>query len=139
MTKEWIICIIIIIAVVSLNIITQNYTSESVEQLNTSLWNLKEKLKLENPNGDEIKDDMDGIMEEWRNRFNLLAFFIEHDELEKAETELTSLKANIEVEEYNSAVPEIEKAAFILEHIKNKFRLEIKNVFQKNKSRRQVV
>lgn len=129
MTKEWIICIIIIIAVVSLNIITQNYTSESVEQLNTSLWNLKEKLKLENPNGDEIKDDMDGIMEEWRNRFNLLAFFIEHDELEKAETELTSLKANIEEEEYNSAVPELEKAAFILEHIKNKFRLEIKNVF----------
>ena len=96
MTKEWIICIIIIILVISLNSITQNYTS---------------------------------IMGEWKKKFNTLAYFIEHDELEKAETELTGLKANIEVDDYEQAVSELEKAIFILNHIKDKFKLEIKNVF----------
>ena len=44
MTKEWIICIIIIILVISLNIITQNYTKQSVEQIDKNLEELKEKL-----------------------------------------------------------------------------------------------
>lgn len=129
MTKEWIICIIIIILIISLNITTQNYTKQSVEQINKNLEELKEKLEEENPNKEELQENMESIMREWKKRFNTLAYFIEHDELEKAETELTGLKANIEVEEYEQAVSELEKAIFILNHIKDKFKLEIKNVF----------
>ncbi len=128
MTKECIICIIIIIIIISLNIITQNYTKQSVEQINEDLEELKGKLE-ENSNKKEIQENIESIMEEWKKKFNILAYFIEHDELEKAETELTGLKANIEVEEYEQAVTELEKAEFILNHIKDKFKLEIKNVF----------
>lgn len=128
MTKELIICIIIIILVVGFNIITQSYTTKSVEEINESLENLKEKLE-ENINKEELQISMNDIMENWKKKFNILAYFIEHDELEKAETELTALKANIEVEEYEQAIPELEKTIFILNHIKDKFKLEIKNVF----------
>ena len=129
MTKEWIICIIIIILIVSLNIITQNYTKRSVEQINQDLEQLKEQLEEENPNKEELQENMEKIMNNWHKKFNILAYFIEHDELEKAETDLTGLKANIEVEEYEQAVSELEKTIFILKHIKDKFRLEIKNIF----------
>lgn len=128
MTKELIICIIIIILVVGFNIITQSYTTKSVEEINESLENLKEKLE-ENINKEELQISMNNIMDNWKKKFNILAYFIEHDELEKAETELTALKANIEVEEYEQAIPELEKTIFILNHIKDKFKLEIKNVF----------
>ena len=55
--------------------------------------------------------------------------YIEHDELEKVETELTGLRAYIEKEEYYEALPEIDKSAYILEHIKDKSALNLKNIF----------
>ena len=51
------------------------------------------------------------------------------DELEKVETELTSLSAYIDIEEYDHGVPELEKGIFILNHIKEKFKFDIKNIF----------
>ena len=125
MTKEWIICIIIIILVISLNIITQNYTKQTVEQINKNLEELKEKLEEENPNKEELQENMENIMSEWKKRFNTLAYFIEHDELEKAETELTGLKANIEVEEYEQAVSELEKSIFILNNIEKTLSISV--------------
>ena len=47
MKKEVIICCVIIIAVVILNIITINYTKESVESLKIELRNIKEDIKEE--------------------------------------------------------------------------------------------
>ena len=68
-------------------------------------------------------------MDDWREIYNKLAYFIEHDELEKVETELTSLESYIKTEEYKHGVPELEKGIFILNHIKEKFKLDIKNIF----------
>jgi uncharacterized membrane protein YhiD involved in acid resistance len=127
MHREIIICIIIIIIIIVLNIITQNYTKESIDILNEKLETLK--VTLTDENKEEIEKNINSIMEEWQNRFQKLAYFIEHDELEKVETELTVLRANIQTEEYEDAITEIDKSIFILNHIKDKFRLEIKNIF----------
>lgn len=129
MRKELIICIIVIILIIITNIITQNYTNKSVETMNIELENLKVKLMQEEVEKKEVDEEIEQIMEHWTKRNKKLAFYIEHDELEKVETELTSLKANIEVEQYEESVPELEKSIFILNHIKEKFKLNIKNIF----------
>ena len=72
---------------------------------------------------------MKDAMDTWKDRYEKLAFFIEHDELEKVETEITSLKAHIMIEEYEEGIEPLERCIFILNHIKEKFRLNMKNIF----------
>ena len=55
--------------------------------------------------------------------------YIEHDEIEKVETELAGINGYIEIEEYKEAVVEIDKNIYILEHIKNKNLFDLENIF----------
>ena len=58
-----------------------------------------------------------------------LAYFIEHDELEKVETDLVSIKSYIETQEYEQAVGELDKGAFVLKHIEDKYAFNLQNIF----------
>ncbi len=129
MYKEIIICSIVIIIVVGLNILTENYTKESVTLMTDKLDNLKQTMISEEQNEENIKEKMDIILNDWNNRHKMLAYYIEHDELEKVETELVLLKGNIEVKEYDQGIPNLSNCVFILDHIKEKTALQIKNIF----------
>jgi len=129
MHKEIIICTFIIVSVVIVNTIAQNYTKKSVEVMDEKLDDLEAVLEKDEPDEEESKEKMDEVMTTWKERYEILAFFIEHDELEKVETELTDLKAQISVQQYEEAVSNLEKSIFILNHIKEKFRLNMKNIF----------
>ena len=130
MHKEIIICFIIIVLIISIDLITKKYTEASVIIINNKLDNIKEKiLKEENINNEDIKNEINCIMDEWKTRYARLAFFIEHDELEKVETELISLSACIDVEKYDDGIENIERCIFILNHIKEKYNLKVKNIF----------
>ena len=129
MNKEIIICLIIIILVVVFNIITTNYTKEVVETINISLRDFKEELLVDNVEKEELKNTIDSILKKWNEKNEILAYYIEHDELEKVETELTSLASSIDVEEYDDGIENLDRCIFILNHIKDKYVLEIKNIF----------
>lgn len=129
MYKEGIICFIVILIVIISDVITQNYTKNSIEFMDKKLEAFKIDLIQEEKQKENINEEMDDVMRQWRKRYEKLAYYIEHDELEKVETELTSLKANIEVENYEEGIPDLEKSIFILNHIKEKFKLDIKNIF----------
>lgn len=129
MKKELIICSAIVIAIILGNILTQGYTKEVVLYMDEELENLKEDLLQEEVDTEKVTGKITNIREEWEKRYQKLAYFIEHDELEKVETELTSLQANIETKEYKQGVPDLQKCIFILDHIKDKSSLQIKNIF----------
>ena len=127
MYKEILIIIIVIILVVSLDIISGNYTKASVEKLTNELDLLRIEILEENKETSENK--MEEIKKIWKEKYKLLAYYIEHDELEKVETELTRLEANIEVKEYKHCIEEIDVTIFILKHIQQKEKLDIKSIF----------
>lgn len=129
MYKEVIICSIVIIIVVGLNVFTENYTKESIASMTGDLENLKENIISEERNEEQINNQIDNIVNNWNEKHNKLAYYIEHDELEKVETELVLLKGNIEVKEYEQGIPNLSNCIFILEHIKEKTALQIKNIF----------
>ena len=54
-----------------------------------------------------------------------LAMYIEHNELEKVETDLSSLNGYLKQEEYGDANAQIDVSIYVLEHIKNKTILNI--------------
>ena len=127
MYKEIIIIFVVVILVIGLDVISNNYTKNAIEELSLELNNLKIKILEENL--DKSLKQMEIVKKIWKEKYKVMAYYIEHDELEKVETELTRLSANIEVEEYKHCIEEIETSIFILEHIKQKEKLDIISIF----------
>ena len=130
MLKESIICIILVIAIFIGNNVTQNYTKESAKELSNKLSELKENiLNIEGEDLNQLKDKMEGVKEEWESRFYKLAYYIEHDELEKVENNLTGISSFIEMKEYAEAISELDKGVFVLKHIQDKYAFSLENIF----------
>ena len=124
MKKEIIISIIVITMVIIGNIVTQNNTKKTVAKLNEKLANLKTSLidviddnKKKDENYLKYKEKSSDIRNRWDEMQELLSFYIEHDELEKVETQLAVINGQMESKLYDEAVVEIERCKFILEHI----------------------
>lgn len=131
MIKELIISAFIIVIIFIGNSITDNYANKTIDETSTDLLNLRTQLiKQESEiDFDNAKQDIDKIYQNWELSCEKLAYYIEHDELEKVQTELTGLKGYIENKEQLEAIPEIDKSIFILEHIKDKNDFNLKNIF----------
>lgn len=129
MKKEAIICVFIIAIIVVGNIITQNYTKKCVAQMNETLNILKEASLEEETNAKKIENKMSDVERKWNEKREKLSYYIEHDELEKVETQIFNMRGLYEIEKYEDIVPELEKCVYILEHIKDKTTLNIKNIF----------
>lgn len=132
MWKETIICVVIIITIIVANVITQNYTVESVKYLSEELDKIREEiLNIENNENmeNQIKEKIDKTVNNWEKRHDKLAYYIEHDELEKVETNLTGMKSFIESKEYAEALNELDKTIFILKHIEDKYAFNLQNIF----------
>lgn len=129
MLKETIICIIIVIAIIFGNGVTQNYTKESVSELSSGLMTLRESITQKEVENEKAQKEIDGVYKQWEERHDKLAYFIEHDELEKVETELTAIKSYIETEKYEESVSELDKSVFILKHIEDKYAFNLQNIF----------
>lgn len=127
MYKEIIIIIVAITLVISLDIVTNNYTKETVEIMRGKLSILREYIFEENKEESDLQ--IPDIEKEWDERYKILAFYLEHDELEKVNTELTSLKAFLNMEEYSECMNSLDKCVFILEHIQEKEETSLKSVF----------
>lgn len=129
MLKEFLICIIIITGIVIGNIITQDYSVNSIEDVNNHLRELKETMQNEEKNSEDIHSKVEEIDKKWEDMFSKLAYYIEHDELEKVETNLTGLKGEIEAKEYGDAMSRLDQSVFLLEHIEDKYAFNLQNVF----------
>lgn len=129
MLKEIIICVVIVIAIIFGDKSTQNYTTESVKELSDGLIGLRESANQETLEDKKIKEKAENVYQQWEKRHGKLAYYIEHDELEKVETELIAIKSNIQTENYEELISGIDKSIFILRHIEDKYAFNFENVF----------
>ena len=130
MKKEIIISvIIIIIAIVMGNIITQNYTAKSVNMITDDLEQLKSDLSKNEIDSDKATYTVNKVYNDWSSVHDKMAYYIEHDELEKVETNITAMKSFVESGEYAESVSELDKTIFTLKHIEDKYVFNLQNVF----------
>ena len=131
MYKELVISLIIIIAIVMGNTITQNYTKQTVAELSDSLNELKEQISQddENINWEEVKIQIEDINKKWNERYDKMAYYIEHNELEKVESNITGLKSYTNKQDSPEALNQLNSSIFILKHIQEKNELNLKNIF----------
>ena len=134
MYKEYIICIVVILLVILLEVITQNLTQDSLRDIIDNLYNLRDILKEEmlDESDDKINESNNKIYDiiyTWDEKYEVLSFYIEHNELEKVKTELVELNANTEIEKFGEAIGNVDRTVYLLEHIKQKMSLQVKNIF----------
>ena len=132
MQKETIIVILIVILIFLGNIITQRYTSKSVAELNEKLDGIKNQiisLGKDQMNNDEIKNMVKEAQEDWNSKHDKMAYYIEHNELEKVDTAIIILSADLETNHYEEAISKIEESKFVLKHIQEKYAFSLQNVF----------
>ena len=127
MLKEIIIIFSLFAIVISLDIITNNYTTYAADSLSEQFAELREyiiKKDIEN-----LNKKIQEIDNNWNKYNKKLSYYMEHDELEKVGNSLSALKAHNEVEEYNDSIEDIDENIFILQHIQEKERFSISSLF----------
>lgn len=129
MRKELVITIIILIFIFGLNYITQKNTDKSVGIMTEKLELVRTKLIENNIDKEKATFHMNDAFNKWEELDDVLAYYIEHDELEKVKTALTSARTYIEVEEYTQSIEEIDKCIYILDHIHEREMFNLDNIF----------
>ncbi len=129
MVKEFLICTIILILIFVGNGITQGYSRNSIEDINQKLSDLREEMYKEEVNEEEIAKHEKEIDKQWEEMFSKLAYYIEHEELEKVSTNLENTKTYIKLKEYDNAIKEVNEGIYILNHIEDKYSFNLQNIF----------
>lgn len=129
MCKELIISIVIVVVIFSFDYVLQKYTDESIGDMTQELSTIKDEIRKENRDEDIIKDRIEKTYDKWLDYNEKLSYYIEHNELEKVETDFIACKSLIESKEYNVAVEELEKTTYVLKHINEKYSFSLENIF----------
>ena len=127
MHKEIIIISIILILVFGLDFITNRYVKISVSIMIDKLEVLEETIL--NNESDIIENKIKEAKNIWQNKYNVLAYYIEHDELEKVSLKLASIHGNVEGDELGNAVGDINEGIFLLRHIQEKEKFDFRSIF----------
>lgn len=122
--KEYVIIILIIIFVIAIEFITDGITNKSIGDIRNSIQDLEESLETEEAKG-KIKD----LCSSWKEEEKKLSYYMEHDELEKVGVLVDNIKSNIENDNTEDINQELDEIKFLLEHIREKQKLQLKNIF----------
>lgn len=127
--KEIIIIITILIIIFSGSIITQNYLNKSSNLLIAELDDIKKSIENNELNNEELIKKTEETYQKWEKTNEKWSVIILHDEIDLIETSLIKMKAEIKSGEIEDAMAEIETSIFLLNHIKEKEKTSLKNIF----------
>ena len=126
MSKEIVITVIILVAIIGLNAFVGKYVDDKLNYVLSELNDLRPLVEEEKY--EEANQKINEIDEYWKKSEDIVSFFVEHDELEKVMTEYTSLKTYCKLEQ-EEAFEALDKMAFIIKHIEEKDDMKLKNIF----------
>ena len=129
MRREAVITLVIILVILIGEYLTQNYSRKTLGGVQDSLRELKEEILNPEIEVSELIDKTNQIYDKWKEDNQLLSYYLEHDELEKVNTQFVLVRGFLESDTPVDTIPEIEEGIYILEHIKEKEKLSMKNVF----------
>ena len=127
MIKEIVICIIIVTGIIGLELFTQNFTEKTVNEITASFSKLGNEIVKQNI--EQINIELENISDKWEEKQKKLAYYIEHDELEKVHTAIVTMKSYIKTNDFSSAMAELEEGKFVIEHIQEKNSFNLQNIF----------
>lgn len=102
-----------------------NSVNLKLEEIN----DLYKSNKLKESNEEELNKEIETLKTNWFKAQDKLAFFIEHDELEKVSKCLVVLEENCKNKEFTDALEDGNEFIYWLNHFREKDSLKLKNIF----------
>ena len=127
--KQIIIMIVILIIIFVGAWYTQKFLNETSDYLVSKLEDLKNKLEVSNIEENNLKRETDDIYHEWQDVNERWSVIVLHDEIDLIETSLIKMKAKIKVGNLDESIEDIDTSIFLLKHIKEKEKTNLKNIF----------
>ena len=127
--KEIIIIVIILIIVYLGAYYTQEFLNETSDMLVDKLEDLKENIQIKNISEDKLKMKIDETYNEWKTINEKWSVIVLHNEIDLIETSLIHAKAKIETGNVEESMEDIDTSIFLLKHIKEKEKTNLKNIF----------
>lgn len=110
-----------------LNLFIGKYIDKVIDNLGVKVDDLKQSL--ENRNFDKSKEQSKEIRETWEKDTDKFGYFMDHEELEKLTLKIMIVDENLKNDDYERAIEDSIEVKFLLEHIKEKLKLRLSNVF----------
>ncbi len=129
MYRELIISFIIVIAIITLNYTLQINTDKKVNEVNEQIEITRKELAKEDVDYKIALEKANIMFDKWEEADDTLAYYLEHNEIEKVTTALTSVKSLVEMEDNVQAVENLDKCKYILIHIDEKEKFTLDNIF----------
>ena len=127
--KETIIIIIIISIIIGGDIYIDKYLKNSSEKIIDELNNLKEEINKKSPNQKELTKQAENIYNKWQQTEEKWAIMVLHSELDQIEIALIKMKTEIKENNLDIGLEELETSLFLINHISEKEKFCLKNVF----------
>ncbi len=127
--KEIIIIISILIIIFAGSIIIQMYLNKTSALLIDKLENIKSDIENEKFDREKVSKKAEEMYSEWEKINEKWSVIILHDEIDLIETALIKMKAEIKSGKIEDSMAEIDTSIFLLNHIKEKEKTSLKNIF----------
>ena len=128
MKREAIITIRIVLLILSAEWLAQKYTHKAFAEIEENLIQLKEEILQTSANNSQLIKKTEQISELWESKQENLSYYLEHNELEKVNTQIVLIKGYLESDSPQDAIPDLEEGLYIIEHIKEKEAFKLKNI-----------
>lgn len=125
--KEYIIVLVILIIVFVINFITSKKLENAIGWMDDGMESIGNKIS-ENKE-DDAKKEFYELEDKWKSETEKLSYFVEHNELEKVSREVIIVEANFSINDSDKIIESINELKFLLEHIEDKNKLKLKNIF----------
>ena len=125
--KKILLIFILFAIIIGLDLLLYFKTDKLINDTQAQLGKIEEKI--DNNSIGNTKNEVEGLNDKWEKYEKTLSFFIEHDELEKVSAKVAIIKENVKNKEYEIALEDIVETKYLLEHIKDKYNLSLKNIF----------
>ena len=129
--RDAIIIISIIAIIVIGDICMQAYLNKTTIEIAQDLQNLKQNTILAKKDNERsnIKKEVNEIEKKWTEINKIWSTIVVHQELDNIEQAIIKAKSSIEEGELPDALQKIETTIFFVEHVKQREKLSLKNIF----------
>jgi len=132
--RQCIFALCIIIMVVIVDIIFENYSSRMIERVTGNIQKVEDILK-ENQNQftklemDELEKMIKQTINKWEQKAGILTCFIEHEEIEKINVKLHLLEIELKNNLWGDAKRTISETKQLVKYLNGKYKLSLQNIF----------
>ena len=127
--RDILIILAILLIIILGTLLINTYLNNTTQPLINNLEEIKNNIENHQISEAELADKIDKIYKDWSNINLTWSNIILHEEIDSIETSLIKAKTKIKIGEFEESIEDIETTIFLVNHIREKEKTNLKNIF----------